>query len=60
MKKVLTAAAFALAAVCVAMYMGGRSYSRTEYMLDTIITVTADERKAVSACFDVISRIENI
>jgi len=60
MKKVLTAAAFALAAVCVAMYMGGRSYSRTEYMLDTIITVTADERKAVSACFDEISRIENL
>ena len=35
-------------------------YSRTEYLMDTVVTITADNKKAVDQCFLEIERLENM
>ncbi len=60
MKKTVLAVVVALAAVVVALWMRQGDYSRTEYMLNTVITITANNKTAVDKCFDEIERIENL
>lgn len=60
MKKVLIAALCAALVICVAAYLRDDGYSQTEYMLNTVITITADDKAAVAECFDEIRRIENL
>lgn len=60
MKKILTAVLCAAIVVCIAAFFGGEKYSQTEYMLNTVITITADNKAAVTDCFDEIRRIENL
>lgn len=35
-------------------------YSRTEYLMDTVVTITADNKKAVDQCFLEIERLQNM
>lgn len=60
MKKVLIAILCAVVAILIAGTIGHRGYSQTEYMLNTVITITADDKDAVAQCFDEIRRIENL
>ena len=60
MKKIITAVAFAFAVILITMLIRSNTYSRTEYMLDTVITITADNKKAVDACFEEILRLEKL
>lgn len=60
MKKILAAVICVAVIICVATLSGRGMYTRTEYMLDTVITITADNKKAVSECFDEIKRIEKL
>lgn len=60
MKKIITAVAFAFAVILITMLIRNNTYSRTEYMLDTVITITADNKKAVDACFEEILRLEKL
>ena len=60
MKKVLYAAAMALAIVAAVAVSGGRNISRTEFMFNTVITLKAPDKGAVSACFDEIARLEKL
>lgn len=60
MKKVLYGAAVALGLVVLLSLFGERPYSRTEFMFDTVITIKAPDKGAVSACFDEIARLENL
>ncbi len=60
MRKVLIAALCAVFVICVAAYFRDSGYSQTEYMLNTVITITADDKSAVAECFDEIRRIENL
>lgn len=60
MKKLLTAVICAAVVICIAAIWGGKEYSQTEYMLNTVITITADDKDAVAECFAEIRRIENL
>ena len=60
MKKIITASICAVFIVALGFCLGGREYSRTEYMMDTVITITADKREAVDKCFDEVKRLENL
>ncbi len=60
MKKISTAVACAFAVILITMLIRSNTYSRTEYMLDTVITITADNRQAVDACFEEILRLEKL
>ena len=61
MKKAITALICAFAVVvAVSMLRSTGDYSRTEYMLSTMITITADDKSAVDKSFDEIGRIEKL
>lgn len=60
MKKTVIGAICAFLAVAALLSVFGREYSRTEYMLDTVITITAKNKTAVDACFDEIRRLERL
>lgn len=60
MKKVFVAALCAIIVILITVQMHKNVYSRTEYMLNTVITITADDKNAVSACFDEIARLERL
>ncbi|MBQ6998330.1 MAG: FAD:protein FMN transferase [Clostridia bacterium] len=60
MKKVLLATLCAFIVILITAQMHNKVYSRTEYMLDTVITIKADDKKAVDACFDEITRLEKL
>lgn len=60
MKKTVIGAICAFLAVAAVTGVFGREYSRTEYMLDTVITITAKNKTAVNACFDEIRRLERL
>lgn len=60
MKKTVLTVIAALAAVVVALWIRQGTYSRTEYMLNTVITITANNKIAVDECFEEIKRIENL
>lgn len=61
MKKAITALVGALAIVITAgLLRSSGDYTRTEYMLSTVITITADDRGAVDKSFDEIKRIEKL
>lgn len=60
MKKFLSALALALVAVVFVWLMNKGEYTRTEYMLNTIITISAKNEVAVDKCFEEISRIEKL
>lgn len=59
MKKVITAliGAFVIIITAGLLRVSG-DYTRTEYMLSTVITITADSKTAVDRSFDEIKRIE--
>ncbi len=60
MKKVMAAVLCAFIVILITAQMHNNVYSRTEYMLDTVITIKADDKKAVDACFDEILRLEKL
>ena len=59
MKKVVVALLCAIVVLC-AVSLKNKNYSKTEYMLDTLVTITCHDKKAVDACFDEIERLENL
>lgn len=60
MKKTLIAVLCAALVIAIAAYFRNDGYSRTEYMLNTVITITADDKAAVAECFDEIRRVEEL
>ncbi len=60
MKKILISALCAVGIICAVLFIRGETYSQTEFMLNTIIKITADNKSAVRACFDEIRRIEGL
>lgn len=59
MKKVVVALLCAVLVFC-AVSLKNKNYSKTEYMLDTFVTITCNNKKAVDACFDEIERLEKL
>lgn len=59
MKKIFTAIFCAILVLWLISLFRG-DYSRTEYVMDTVVTITADNKKAVDRCFAEIERLENI
>lgn len=60
MKKSVIGAICAFLAIIALISFFGKEYSRTEYMLDTIITITAKKKSAVDECFAEVRRLERL
>ena len=58
MKKTILAAICAVLVVCAVMSLRGGRYTQTEYTMNTVITITADDKSAVSECFEEIRSVE--
>lgn len=59
-KKIIAAVVCAAVVICGVALVNKKEYSRTEYMLNTVITITANDKDAVAECFNEIRRIENL
>ena len=60
MKRITMAVLSAFLVIIITFLLRNGNYSRTEYMLDTVITISADDKKAVDAAFDEVARLEKL
>lgn len=59
MKKIFTALFSAILVLWLISFFRS-DYSRTEYLMDTVVIITADNKKAVDQCFLEIERLDNM